>query len=276
MAEINPPSWLQARTDHKAQQYRRMLASVVGDGSGIVTSLDLGVTQNGTPNMSVNVATGRAFILGTLGTYQGLYHVDNQGVVNKSISAAHATNPRYDRVYAVVADAEYAGVTNAWSIEVATGTPAASPSEPSLPSNSLELARITVGAAVTSITNANILDRRVSAPAKATAWTAPTLLNSWVNFGTTFQVAGYRKVGDVVALRGMIKNGTVAGLTVLFTLPSGFRPPADLIFATAGFTSSGKDVVRVDVDSSGNVKLGGALDGANYLSLSNIQFSTVF
>lgn len=62
-----------------------------------------------------------------------------------------------------------------------------------------------------------------------TAWVAPALLNGWANAGAPFQVAGYRRVGDVVSLRGVFGAGAV-GLAA-FNLPAGFAPPADLIFA---------------------------------------------
>lgn len=57
-----------------------------------------------------------------------------------------------------------------------------------------------------------------------TSWSAPTFTNSWVNFGGVYQVAQYRKVGDMVQLRGTIKTGTSG--TSAFTLPTGYRPPA--------------------------------------------------
>lgn len=63
--------------------------------------------------------------------------------------------------------------------------------------------------------------------ASSTTWTAPTLLNSWVNYDSpTQQIAGYQKIGDRVYLRGLVKNGTVAEGTPIFTLPAGFRPPS--------------------------------------------------
>jgi len=58
----------------------------------------------------------------------------------------------------------------------------------------------------------------------ATAWTAVSFSNSWVNYGSGFQEAEYRKVGDMVQLRGNIKGGTLDAAG--FTLPVGFRPPA--------------------------------------------------
>jgi hypothetical protein len=70
----------------------------------------------------------------------------------------------------------------------------------------------------------------LNASLASTAWTAVTFTNSWVNFGSTQQTVQYRKVGDMVQIRGMMKSGTIAAGA--FTLPSGFRPPADQNFST--------------------------------------------
>ena len=53
-------------------------------------------------------------------------------------------------------------------------------------------------------------------------WIAPTLLNSWVNFGGTTPPAGYRKTNGHIEIRGAIKNGTIPADA--FVLPVGFRP----------------------------------------------------
>lgn len=54
-------------------------------------------------------------------------------------------------------------------------------------------------------------------------WTAMTLLAPWVNYGSGYQNAQYRKVGDMVYLRGLIKSGTVgAGI---WNIPAGHHPP---------------------------------------------------
>lgn len=58
-----------------------------------------------------------------------------------------------------------------------------------------------------------------------TAWTAVTFQNGWSNFGGGYQAAQYRKIGDVVQVRGLIKSGTVG--SAAFTLPAGFRPVLD-------------------------------------------------
>lgn len=70
------------------------------------------------------------------------------------------------------------------------------------------------------------------------AWTAPALSGTWVNYGSSNEVAGYRRIGDLVYLRGLIKSGTIA--TTAFTLPAGYRPAADLIFAVASNSAYGQ------------------------------------
>lgn len=172
------PIFLQAGS-HPAEETRLMLGGMLraSTGSfaggaassdpahGVVRSTDLAVSQNGTPNMSVNVATGGCFIRGTQNANQGAYHLWNDGTVNLAISAADATNPRRDLIIAQVRDAAYSGASNDARILVVTGTPAASPSDPSLASypNALVLARVAVAAGATSIVTANITDLRTVA-----------------------------------------------------------------------------------------------------------------
>lgn len=133
--------------------------SGAGYGVGPVTG-DLLVTQNGTPNMSVNVAAGHVWIDGTESATQGAYHCYNDATKNLVVAASDPTNPRKDLVVAKVQDAAYSGAVNAWTLAVVTGTPAASPAEPTVPANAVVLAMINVAALATTITNANITDRR--------------------------------------------------------------------------------------------------------------------
>ena len=132
---------------------------------GVVRPGDFAVTQNGTPNMSVNVAAGGAFIRGTQNANQGAYHVWNDGTVNLPISAADVTNGRRDLVIAQVRDSAYSGADDDARITVVTGTPAAVPADPSLASfpNALVLARITVAAGDTAINTADITSLRTLA-----------------------------------------------------------------------------------------------------------------
>lgn len=69
------------------------------------------------------------------------------------------------------------------------------------------------------------LSWRANGVTSPSVWTAPTLINSWTNIGGGFRPAQYRKVGDIVYIRGVI-NGGVLGATA-FVLPLGFRPLGD-------------------------------------------------
>ncbi len=132
------------------------LSGTSTDG-GVVTSSDLGVTQNGTPNMSVNVAAGVAYVRGDTSSTQSFYRCYNDATVNKGIAAAHATLARRDLVVAHIYDNIFdASGSNLWALEVVTGTPSGSPVDPTPPISTLKLARVAVGAAVTTIVNANI------------------------------------------------------------------------------------------------------------------------
>lgn len=94
-------------------------------------------------------------------------------------------------------------------------------------------------------------------------WTALTLAGAWTNFGAPYQTARYRKVGGSVFVEGLVvpEAGTIA------TLPVGYRPAADLVFAVA---QGGPGISRVDITSAGAISLNGTLAGApsaNYLSI---------
>jgi hypothetical protein len=100
-----------------------------------------------------------------------------------------------------------------------------------------------------------------------TLWVAPTLLNSWVNYGLTYQVAQYRKVGDMVQIRGTIKSGTPP--SIVFNLPAGFRPPADI--QLLGWSSSGTAVFSIV--PNGDVTCLANTGATTHFTL--LQFSTV-
>lgn len=159
MTVQNPALFLDGES-HPAEDVRRWVHALAGGATGVVNAGDLLVSQNGTPNMSVNVAQGRAYIAGSESSFQGVYFVENRGTVNLSITAADATNPRIDLVVLKVEDSTYSGATDAASLAVVTGTAAASPAEPSAPANSVVLARVDVAALETTILTADLTDRR--------------------------------------------------------------------------------------------------------------------
>lgn len=158
-------------------------ATTAGGGHGVVGSGDMAVTQNGTPNMSVNVAAGRAFIRGGVSSGAatvGTYAVMNDATTNVSIAAADATNPRIDLVCVQVRDTNYGEAASEARFFVVQGTPAAVPAVPSISGlNVLVLAQVAVGAAVTTIVTGNITDKRTYAASvggiqRCTSTTRPT------------------------------------------------------------------------------------------------------
>lgn len=98
------------------------------------------------------------------------------------------------------------------------------------------------------------------------AWTAVTFTNAWVDFGAPANVVQYRKLGDIVYLRGGMKTGTIN--TAAFTFPAGFRPPATLGFPTVSNGLFG----WMAVDSAGVFT---PIVGSNVLFYVNCQFSTI-
>lgn len=100
-----------------------------------------------------------------------------------------------------------------------------------------------------------------------TGWAAPSLQNSWVNYGSTWEIAGYRKKNGFVQLRGLIKSGVVTSGTTLFTLPTGFRPLTDkhVICVSAQATCV------LNIMATGIVKINAGAS-ATYISLADISF----
>lgn len=223
MAVRSTPIFIDGNT-HPAEETRLAVAALLGSvtGSftggataadrahGIINAGDLAVSQNGTPNMSVNVATGGCFIRGTENANQGAYHLWNDATVNLAITAADATNPRRDLIIAQVRDAYYSGSSKDARVTVVTGTPAASPSDPSLSSfpNALVLARVAVAANATSVTTANITDLRPRASALG-----------GVEVCTSTRRPASPNVGEMIYETDTGKNLVYYGAT------TGWRPP---------------------------------------------------
>jgi hypothetical protein len=129
--------------------------------TGIIGSSSLAVTANSPAGMSVRVASGWAAIIGTTQPNMGVYTVYNDALTTLTITTADPSNPRIDRVVATVQDAYYTGAFNDVIFQVVAGTPAGSPVAPATPANSISLATVAVGAAVTQINTGNITDTRV-------------------------------------------------------------------------------------------------------------------
>lgn len=103
------------------------------------------------------------------------------------------------------------------------------------------------------------------------AWTAATLQNGWVVFGATNPVPGYRLDGAHVELRGAAKNGTLAGGTLLFTLPVGYRPA--LATSTVGL-AAGASFFGINISNAGAVTIAAGAS-ATAIQFDGMRFSTI-
>jgi len=105
-------------------------------------------------------------------------------------------------------------------------------------------------------------------PATNPPWTAITPLNGWLAQGTSEVQPGYRKVGDIVQLKGAITAGASAALNqTAFTLPAGFYNTTLTRVSMIGFGSNGTTfAARGDLSNAGALAvqsiMGATLNGA--------------
>ena len=161
MALRTPPSWLQ-NGSHPAENDRLSMQAIFNT-TGIIGATSLQTTQNSTPGMSVFVSSGWAAIVGNYQANMGTYIAYNDATVTLTVTTSNPTLPRIDLVVATVNDAYYTGSTNNVVFQVIAGTPAASPTVPATPTNSIALAQIAVAANATQILNANITNYNTQA-----------------------------------------------------------------------------------------------------------------
>jgi hypothetical protein len=94
------------------------------------------------------------------------------------------------------------------------------------------------------------------------AWTAPTLLGAWTNYGSPYPPGGYRKdAGGFVHLRGLVTGGSGN----IFLLPAGYRPAYQVLCDQQANSA----LARVDVLQNGYVLL---QMGTGWVTLDNIVF----
>jgi hypothetical protein len=166
-----------ASPGYGAIDLRRAGVGAVGQ-EGCMDTHSYEVTQRSAGvNLSVDIAATTADALGTgVAAYiqgdtvsaQGLYSVPpHNAVINETISAANASNPRIDRVILEIQDNTHdASGANLIRTRVVTGTATAGATLDNLsnaaavPSSALLLADVLVPANATSINNSNIRDRR--------------------------------------------------------------------------------------------------------------------
>jgi len=150
--------------------------------------------KSGTPNMSVDVAAGRAFVMETANSYP----VRNTATYNIVVTSNASGNSRIDSVvlYIDLAASPTAISDNVAKMVVVAGTPSGSPSAPDdtaigtaigASNPYMVLANVTVASGATSIVNANISDQRKQYVKKGGLVSADTTYAST----TTFDVSRY-------------------------------------------------------------------------------------
>lgn len=150
-------TWLNpASVQLNAQELRRADSALFnGDGSafgvlgGIVRHGDLSLAVTVNASDVITVQPGAVVVPGNAGVGNGCYRTALGAADTGNLLARNATNPRIDLVVFRVLDTDVVGTHGAYTgrVEVITGTPAAAPVVPALPTLAVELARITVPAA---------------------------------------------------------------------------------------------------------------------------------
>jgi len=222
----NNPLFIQDPSlSYDAQDFRRFLGLLIGEGVADVGGGQLLVIQRAQgANMSVDVAAGLAFIQGDTVAGQGVYQATFDAT-NLAIAAAPASNSRIDLIVARVSDRQVVGgATSGRSVEVLTGASAATPVAPALPNTAIALAKVTVSAGSTSITNGNITDLRspVTSGSGAVGTSTRTLTTSQIT-----ALTGSR-IGELVT------NSDTS--RVLFWTGTAWRPVSGVATGSSNFS----------------------------------------
>lgn len=213
----------------------RKLLLDIGGGlqEGVVGAGDLKVSQRGAgANMSVDVAAGFAWVQIDTGTNNGLAHVSSDAVANVVVTASNATNPRIDQIIVRYNDTSIpTGSGNTPTPEVLTGTPTGGATldnrtgAAALPNDCLRIADILVPATSTTVTTANIRDRRPFA--RGAYWDVTRTAGSYTTTSTTFVAIDATNLAPriecsgvplLVRLQSAYTANSSAGDTVTFEL----------------------------------------------------------
>ena len=282
--------------------WRYAFSSFLGSSGLVEGATDMPVTALGSPNMTVNVGTGQAWIEGTYLTssesgvvVQGDYWVQNDTVYNLPIPAANSSLGRIDLVCVVVTDSNegQAGSTGATIIDV-PGTPSASPVAPTPPVSSIVLAQISVPAAATTITSSDItllypqatLNQAMNTPVQAISTAGPptgqygpgaAVVDSndmlWVNPGGSFVEVKAPAPTPPTFNAARIYQGTAQSLPANATTAlTGFAQ--DWVYGTMTTSSTGITIPTdglYDISALVGVNVG---SGALYLMVGTTQART--
>jgi hypothetical protein len=201
-----------------AKAFRRLVAAltyspglpsgVAGVDGGVIRPTDLAVSV-GASGLTVSVAAGDAFLVGSQPADQGAFAVYNDAAKVVTLAAADPSLPRADLIVARVTDPD-AGGAGAFTLESVTGTAAASPADPTPPPSSLLLARVVVAAGAVAPAGLTVTDLRrrevaLGAPQPCTSTTRPAAPYAWQVIVETDTGRRYEWTGT--AWRWLVGNG---------------------------------------------------------------------
>lgn len=102
-------------------------------------------------------------------------------------------------------------------------------------------------------------------------WTTATLQNGWAPLGSGTFAPGYRHDGAHVELRGAAAGGTTTAGTLLFTLPSGYRPQ-NTVYGSGIAAGSGLFVFNISTAGAVQIQAGSGLTNVTF---DNTRFSVL-
>ena len=101
------------------------------------------------------------------------------------------------------------------------------------------------------------------------AKTLPALQNSWVAYDQYSTPQYWKDSSGSVHLRGRVKSGTVTQLTIISSLPAGYRPNQGGVFTVATYSGTGQILIGTD----GSIMVFSISDNT-WVSLDGICFKT--
>jgi hypothetical protein len=103
-----------------------------------------------------------------------------------------------------------------------------------------------------------------------TAWAGVSFGSGWGNYGSGGVDVQYKRVGDLVIMNGLTKRTSGTG-TLMFTLPSGFRPIANvMVSATSYVLGVGHALGRADIYPDGTCVF--ITGGTEFFPFFNVAF----
>lgn len=129
-----------------------------------------------------------------------------------------------------------------------------------------DMATLTTTSKITAGAVNELVSGKAAKKTGAETWTAPTLLNAWVNYGGGYATIGYYKDEfNMVRIRGFIKSGTTTPGTTILTLPVGLRP--GMIEPRGAVSFNGTSIIPIltEVSTNGNLNIGSISPGSTWL-----------